>query len=251
MDSWTRTLNSALLVGLLGCAPAERIAPGIDRGPVDQLQLAGNACGPAALLTAWRCGSPSWRRLADTLPGEDERDRLRFLAYGPGREPSLSLPGRPRWTRDGINAEDLTQLAAELATDQGLPSPGRRDLFRRSDEPAAAMLRRAHRELRRSLARGHPPVLGLRRHRRDDPSWPAVETHFVTVVKVGTRSGERFPITCFDPWRGRVRNGTIALPPGPLLGAPDHPCLELDLPGGLTREASTADVIVPTVMIGR
>ena len=81
------------LLGLSCCAPladspAMREAPTPAAIPADQLAVAGNACGPAALLNAFRFGAPYWHRAADALGGDDDRERMLAMIRGPGMRPS-------------------------------------------------------------------------------------------------------------------------------------------------------------------
>ena len=82
-------------------------APNGAARPANQLDISGNACGPAALLSSFRCGNAAWQKAAVALPGEDDRAQLRHWIRYHGLRPSETLKGRTRWTTAGINVEDL------------------------------------------------------------------------------------------------------------------------------------------------
>jgi len=255
-----RLLSATLLLIAVTARAEDRWAPHAEAGPVDQKLLSGNACGPAALLTAVRCGDDKWQALATRLPGRSAKSKMRYIIRAHGLRPSASLKGRNRWSADGINAEDLTDIAGELAAIGGLPPPRNEALFRGRRESAAKLLRRTHDRLRDSLARGLPPVVGLTRHVRRDGRWQPLRNHFVTVVRVPEkldRNATEFTFTYFDPWGGRKREGTLRLPARPILAAPgrESPCLEALVPGAtIGREqvrAGETSVVVPATVIGR
>lgn len=245
-----------LLAALLMIAAAraeERRAPGIEAGPVDQLVVSGNACGPAALLASIRCGSAKWQALADRFPGPSDKAKLLYIIRAHGLKPSTSLKDRRRWTRDGINAEDLLEVARELAALGALTPPDGEALFARRSETTTQLLRRTHDRLHASLACGFPPVLSLRRYARRDGSWRVLQHHFVTVVGVPEkldRHADSFAITYFDPWGGKRDTATFRIP-----GPPDLAALELLAPHANVGKSKVrngeATALVPSMVIGR
>ena len=84
-----------------------REAAHMDAKPVDQLVVAGNACGPAALLNSFRFGNDSWRGVYDSVKGDGEREKIRTVIRDIGMRPSRHLPGRARWSRGGVSVADL------------------------------------------------------------------------------------------------------------------------------------------------
>jgi hypothetical protein len=100
-----------------------REAANKDAAPVNQLVIAGNACGPAALLSAFRFGDVNWQRAANAIPGETDRQRLRTIILREGMRPSKNLGGRPRWSKSGVNVADLCDMANELTRGHYLPRP--------------------------------------------------------------------------------------------------------------------------------
>lgn len=258
-----RSLRKLVLgvVAAVSTALADELqAPAIGAGPVNQLEIAGNACGPAALLASIRCGDARWQELGRLLPGETDRDKLRYVIQSHGLTDSASLRGRKRWSRDGINPEDLADVAGELAALRQLPAPEVRDLFRRSRETPAGHLKRIHGLLAGSLKRGLPPVLSLRRYVQRGGRWESVQSHFVTVVGVPKklpRGDASFSFTYFDPWGGRRAVGHLALPAMSLLADPSGRPTSLvalvpDADVGSRKvRAGEPTAVVPAVAIGR
>ncbi len=232
---------------------------------VDQLAIAGNACGPAALLNAYRTGNRHWQRAAESVPGATDQARLRSIILNHGGIASAHLPGRPRWSRDGINVADLCDIANELNGTNFLPLLSHEVLFMQPRESPARLLRRVHRQLEASLAKGFPPVLAIRRyvHRKGPDGtaqWVTVEGHFVTLNSLPRRLDRHalsFPVSYIDPWGGRRCEGVIAIAGGSFLASPGSPaaCLEAVFPQALVgdtrvrRGETTAIGVV--AMIGR
>jgi hypothetical protein len=238
----------------------DRWAPRADAGPVDQLDIAGNACGPAALLASFRCGDEQWRAISGKIPGSSDRSKLLYIIKAHGLQPSTSLQGRKRWTRQGINAEDLTAVAGELAAIGSMPAPRSDQLFRGRWEKPAKLLRRTHDRLRDSLKRGFPPLLSIKRYTYRNDQWQALQGHFVTVVRVPEkidRKATSFTFTYFDPWHGRKSEGTLRIPTKPVISTDGESsaCLEAHVPGAdIGRKQvrkGERSVAVPVVVIGR
>ncbi len=224
-----------LLASVLSAAAQPlREAPNPTAIPADQLTVAGNACGPAALLNAFHFGNASWQRASHALYGETDKQRIQAIIRGPGMRPSTHIVGRPRWSNKGINIADLTDIANELTRGHYLPQVSREIFFTKDRETPENLLRRTHRLLEASLKKGLPPVLSLRRYARriqdGRPQWIVLDAHFVTLTSLPRRLGKNdrsFPVHYIDPWGGKSCQGTIALPDTPVLA--DHtftsPCL--------------------------
>jgi hypothetical protein len=233
--------TNSLLIALALSATAQplREAPHPTATPADQLAVAGNACGPAALLNAFRFGSESWQRASSALPGESDAQRIRAIIQGPGMRPSAHIKGRARWSKKGVNIADLTDIANELTRGHYLPQLSQEILFTTDRETPEKLLRRAHRILATSLEKGLPPILSLRRYTRrvqnGTPQWIVLDAHFVTLTRLPRKLGKNdrsFPVSYIDPWGGKSCQGTIALPESPVLA--DHaaasPCLVAHFP---------------------
>jgi hypothetical protein len=257
-----RRIDSLLLAGLVACCSAGelRVAPNAAAAPVNQLSVSGNACGPAALLASFRTGGGSWQRAAASLAGESDRDWLRRWIRVHGLRPSTTLNGRNRWSANGINVEDLVSATNEMTAPLFLPTLGHDDLFVRPRESPDELLRRTRERLDKSLSRGIPPILSLRRFVLRNGVWTPLQGHFVTVTAVPRKLGRRetaFAFQYLDPWGGKNCEGTLALPQQPLLAPAGQtsPALEARVPAAnigkaLLRQGETG-VVVPAAVIGR
>ena len=256
-----RRIEACLIVLLGTCAAAElREAPHAAAPPVNQLCISGNACGPAALLASFRCGSDTWQKAASALPGATDREQLGQWIRRYGLRPSGTLKGRMRWTSNGVNVEDLVLAANEMNRPLYLPQLAHDDLFLRHGEKPDNLIKRTHGRLERSLTKGIPPVLSLRRFVLRKGSWIPLQGHFVTVIAVTRklpRGGQEFAFTYLDPWGGKRCEGKLCLPSHGMLAGPGQtsPCLEGEVPSAQigkdqVRRGETT-VVVPAAVIGR
>lgn len=238
----------------------DRWAPNAVVGPVNQLIVSGNACGPAALLTSFQCGDKTWQTVSEVIPGSSDRSKLLYIIRAHGLQDSASLKGRKRWTRHGINADDLEQVAGELAAMKGLPSPRSEQLFKKGRESPVKLVDRTHGRLRDSLKRGFPPVLSLKRYVFRQGQWLSIQGHFVTVVRVPEkidRKAASFTFTYFDPWQGKKHQGTFRIPAEPLISTDGQSssCLEAAVPSAnIGRKliwSGEKSFVVPVGVIGR
>ncbi|WP_193213061.1 hypothetical protein [Luteolibacter marinus] len=237
-----------------------RFAPHPDALPVDQLCISGNACGPAALLASYRNGNDAWQGAEAKLPGDSDRDQLRGWIRRYGLRPSTTLGGRMRWSRSGINVEDLAAAANETSQSLYLPRLAHGDLFQRTGESPAALLKRTRSCLEKSLAKGIPPILSLRRYVFRQGTWMPIQGHFVTVTGAprGIGPGESsFPIQYLDPIGGKSCQGLVRISDQSLLRQPGEPsaCLEAVVPASRfgIKEVRSGEisVVVPAAVIGR
>lgn len=220
-------------------APLIREAPNGSATPADQLALAGNACGPTALLNAFRFGNASWQQAAARLPGQSDRERVAAIVRTYGMRPSQHLAGKPRWSKKGVNLADLADIANEMTRGLYLPAMHREVLFLQERESSEQLLRRTHGRIATSLSRGLPPVMSLRRYVKRGTAgraaWPVLDAHFVTIKSVPAkleRGAPSFPVTYIDPWGGQIAEGWIAISSSGVLAAPGapSPCLEANFP---------------------
>lgn len=262
MFSLLRKLPRLLVLAALPCSAIadERWAPNAVTGPVNQLDIAGNACGPAALLTSFRCGSDTWMKVAENIPGTSDKSKLLYIIRAHGLRPSTSLKNRNRWSKEGINVEDLNAIAAELAGLALKPPPKLESVLRDGRESQPKLIARIHSRLRNSLKKGFPPVLSLRRYAKRNGHWQAVQSHFVTVVCVPEkvpRGASSFNFTYFDPWGGKKETGSFAIPSESILANPsgEASCLMALIPkaniGKSKIKAGEATAVVPSFLIGR
>jgi hypothetical protein len=217
-----------------------REAPNPAATPANQLLVSGNACGPTALLNAFRFGSENWQRASNAISGETDKQRIHTIIRQYGMRPSKSIIGRPRWSKKGVNLTDLCDIGNEIKQPHFLPTLGQEVLFRIPRESQEQLLLRTQRRLDASLERGFPPIVSLRRYalRKQEgkaAEWVVLDAHFVTVTAVprklegGARS---FSVSYIDPWGGKIAQGAITIPNRGLLadGAGDSPCLEVVFP---------------------
>ena len=236
-----RLLPLALSLCIAACAPDFYQAENLNAKPFNQLDLAGNACGPAALLNSCRFGKPQWRKLSETPPGLSDRERIRAIARGPAMRESSSLPGRARWSRNGINLSDLRDVANEISRPHMLPGISEETLFLKPGENQGAFLLRVRSRLASSLASGFPPILSIRRFVKRNGRWIAIQGHFVTITSVPgniASTGSSFPVKYIDPWGGNFREGTIAIHTQAFMG--DDP----------TRNPNL-EAVFPTAIVGK
>ncbi|WAC18270.1 hypothetical protein OVA24_13595 [Luteolibacter sp. SL250] len=245
-----RAGSLALLLSAAGLsAQPMREAPHPGATPVNQLAIAGNACGPAALLSAFRFGGEGWRKAADAVDGENDRQRLRKIILEIGMRPSKSLGGRPRWSKAGVNIADLCDMANEMVGGPFLPDLEYEVMVTKPNEDHADLLERVHRRLEKSLAKGFPPVVGIRRFVKRKGTWLVIEAHFVTVISIPRKlekGAAFFPVTYIDPWGGRRCEGRVAVSGRELVAADGRadpilsPSLEADFPQALVGKSRVA-----------
>lgn len=257
-----RRIEACLLLALFtSCTSTEmRLAPHPEARPVNQLSISGNACGPAALLASFRTGSDTWRKAADQIPGNTDRQQLDSWIRRYGLRPSKNLNGKLRWSHRGINVVDLVDAANEMNQREYLPQLAHDDLFLRSGESPKALLRRTRAHLEQSIAKGIPPLLSLRRFSNRSGTWTPIDGHFVTVIGVPrglAKGASAFSIRYLDPLGGKEAEGTIRIPDSSLLSTAGKPaaCLEAQVPksrfGSKNLRSGESSTVVPAAIIGR
>jgi hypothetical protein len=225
-----------------------REAPNSSAIPANQLVVSGNACGPTALLNAFRFGSPAWQRASNAIAGETDKQQIYTVIRESGMRPSASIIGRPRWSRNGVNLADLCDIGNELTRGHFLPLMSQEVLFLKPRESQKKLLARVHQRFETSLEKGLPPVVSLRRYvqrgEKGKPAeWVILDAHFVTITAVPHKldpGATSFPVTYIDPWGGKICQGSIRIPDrGVLADAPaDSPCLEAVFPEALVGKKS-------------
>ncbi len=233
-----RASSAACLVALaftsLSAGPL-REAPNLTATPADQLVVSGNACGPTALLNAFRFGNADWQRAFNNIKGTTDKERIYCLIRESGMRPSQHLAGHTRWSRKGVNIADLCDMANETTHGQMLPLVSQEVLFLKKGETPEKLLQRVRQRLDVSLSKGLPPLISLRRYVRRDGGWVVLDAHFVTLLSLPKkleRDARSFPVTYADPWGGRIRRGSIAIASRPVLSDAlgVSPCLEAVFP---------------------
>jgi len=246
-------------------APATRVAPNLAAVPVNQLCVSGNACGPASLLNAFQAGNKDWQRASDAVVGTNDKERILRIIREIGMRPSKHTPGRPRWSRRGVSLADLADMANEMTIGRFLPQIVTEVFFLKPRETPEQLLQRVHHRLDKSLAKGLPPVVSLRRYvlRSQSgaaPQWVVIEAHFVTIVSATAPAGNSarsFSVGYVDPWGGKRCEGVIAIPLDPVLAdSTGHStCVVADFPKANVGKAlvrkGEKSVLVASAALGR
>ena len=264
-----RRLLSGLLALLPGvsafAAPETREAPNLTAVPANQLVVAGNACGPAALLNAFRFGNTDWQRASDAIAGANDKERILRIIREIGMRPSKHVPGHPRWSRRGVSLADLHDMADEMTAGHYLPQFSEEVFFLKPRESPEKLLRRVHQRLEKSLAKGLPPVVSLRRYALrkssgNPPQWTVIDAHFVTLTAIPRKLDKQarsFPVSYIDPWGGKRCQGLIGIPAQPAFAdaAGNSSCLEAVFPltaVGKTRVGKSEQTLLSiSAAIGR
>ena len=265
---WRRVLGNIVLSLLGGCvlaAPAVREAPNNTSVPVNQLVVAGNACGPAALLNAFRCGSTDWQRASQELAGATDKECLLKIIREIGMRPSRHLPGHARWRRRGVSVADLRDMANEMTVGHYLPQISEEVFFPQPRETQEQLFRRVYQRLATSLTKGLPPIVSLRRHALRQPpgeaaQWVVIAAHCVTLTAMPRtldKNVRAFSVSYIDPWGGRRCNGSIGIPGSLVFAAPgaEVGCLTADFPqsevGSKEVRGGEQTVLAVAAAIGR
>ncbi len=254
---------SSFLLGLglisLAAQPLQQ-APNLAAKPANQLVVSGNACGPTALLNAFRFAGPDWQRAAKNITGETDKAQIYTIIRECGMRPSKHLKNRPRWSRKGVGIADLCDMANELTMGQFLPQLSQQVLFLKPGEAPETLLKRVYHLLDQSLSKGFPPILSLRRYVQRSGVWTILDAHFVTLTSLPARLGKNintFPVSYIDPWGGKSSAGTLGLASQPVLATTldNTPCLEAGFPqatvGRKLLKSGEQSILVLSAAMGR
>jgi len=208
--------------------------PNNTASPINQRRAYGNACGPASLLNAFQYGDQKWQKVFKAVPGTDSRSRIRYVVAAWGNKPSTHLKNTQRWKpKEGINLLDLTDMANEMRSGYYLPKIKNEVLSQKTKESRSQFLQRVHGKLAKSLKKGLPPILSIRRYAYQfsqevgQKSWWPIRAHFIVVTEIPKSipaNATSFKIRYVDPYGGFVREGKIQTNTGsfqrcPYLGA--------------------------------
>lgn len=223
-----------LIIGPHLLAQEKLSAPNTEASPINQRRAYGNGCGPASLLNAFQYGSPKWNKVFEAVPGNDSRSRIRYVVAAWGNQASRHLKGTQRWKpKEGTNLLDLTDMANEMKSGHFLPKIKQQVLSRQQVESPHHFLSRCHAIIAKSMQRGLPPIISIRRYafRHHEAvgqkSWWPIRAHFVVVTELPASlppNARSFKIRYVDPFGGFEREGTIQTETGsfdncPYLGA--------------------------------
>ncbi len=197
-------LSLGLLLLLAHCSTFEaQQAPNPDATFANQLSLATNACGPAALLNSLRAGDASYQAAAAAITGSNDEKKLRHIVLKHGAKRSHSIPTRIRWSRRGINAADLTDVVNEL-------HPAADVKFHHPSSSSTPLLQHSHQLLANSLEKGFPPIVSIRRYANGMP----LDSHFISIIAVDAiapKDAHHFGFTFIDPSGAKKLRGTITI----------------------------------------
>lgn len=200
---------------------------------IDQKNGVGNSCGPASILNAFGSGSKEWQIPFKKIPATSDRTRISSVIRSWGQVPSNTLPGRKRWEiKGGSNFVDLTVMANEMRKLHWKLPKLKSELFFATPGPKSEIsLNQAHKRLQKSLKKGFPPLLSIRRFVLRKGQWQSVHGHFVVLTAMPdklTRGTRTFPIEFVDPigaktYRAEItasdRNNTL---PSLILSCPSN-----------------------------
>ncbi len=205
-------------------------APNPKASPINQRRAYGNACGPASLLNAFQYGSKKWQKVFTAVPGNNSRTRIHYVVKVWGNKPSLHIKGVMRWNpKQGINLLDLTDMANEMRAAHFLPRIKHEILTAKPRESRQDLLRRSHSRMVKSLKKGLPPILSIRRYayqyhkNTGGKSWWPVRAHFVVVTEIPKhlpRGATSMHIKYIDPYGGFIRSGRIMTDTGDFKNSP-------------------------------
>lgn len=218
-----------LILAFFLCLPIQLSAeqnwlsiPNPTPAPINQLKMSANACGPASLLEAFQCGSEKWQFSATQITGRTQKQRMMRIILDYGRKPSAQFPKQQRWQpRAGISGIDLANMANEMRKKSWMGTVRQQLFFKPPKKNDLSHLHLTHKALSKSLNKGLPPILSVRRMAYRAPrssnqkSWLTLKRHFLVLTglpKKLTKNATSFPITYRDPWGGHEYRGVMRIP---------------------------------------
>lgn len=205
-------------------------APNAEASPINQRRAYGNGCGPASLLNAFQYGNEKWQKVFNAVPGSDSRSRIRYVVAAWGNKPSKHIRGTQRWKpKEGTNLLDLTDMANEMRAPHFLPKVKNQVLSKKSNESPSQFLLRCHSRIAKSMQRGLPPIISIRRYAYryskevGQKSWWPIRAHFVVISEIPAtlpKNATSFKIRYIDPYGGFVREGHIETNTGSFTNCP-------------------------------
>jgi hypothetical protein len=200
--------------------------------PVEKQQIvnqgkSNKACGYASILNSLFFGNSANRKVFQSLPGNTNADRIKYLEDTYGSKPSKDHGNGLRNREHGVTPNDICDIYNEIRKEHGLPPLTSSYLNRRTNETEQQLLTRVHGLLLDSLKSQEPPILSVRsavadwcptiwylldaitgqNPMRNQCGWQRLTGHFITVVGVPEKTNEdgSFCVDYLDPRDGRER----------------------------------------------
>ncbi|GAA5494344.1 hypothetical protein Rhal01_00504 [Rubritalea halochordaticola] len=246
-----RTLLSAVFLSTLTALCADEVirVPNPNAEAINQVGINKKGCGPVSQLNSYAFSSEKWRAVTDKIPGDTEGKRFVYLVKKHGMKFSRHMHGRLRWDyKSGMSSLDLLDYMNDFHAQARLPKIDLETLFIEDKESHEDLLQRTHKHLKKSLNKGFPPIMDLRRfakiRQKAGYHWRSVHGHFVVVYEIPAQlpqNAQSMTIKYIDPWGGKIRTGTLRIPSGDFFANNNNdradyklrktPCLEADFPG--------------------
>ncbi len=194
------------------------IAPNTKAKAINQISIQKYGCGPASLINAYRFGSPKWNTATTKIVGNTDKEQFDFLVKYYGKIFSRYARASMRWdSRSGINGLDLTDLANDFQTRRKLSLPKLKHTthFIKPKTDHSTLLKNTHKHLVKSLKKGFPPLISVKRFAQQGTRWRQVHGHFVVLYEIQgsiPKKATSFEIKYIDPWGGKIKTGTIKIP---------------------------------------
>jgi len=194
------------------------IVPNPGAKAINQISIQKYGCGPASLINAYRFGSPKWNTATTKIVGNTDKEQFDFMVRYYGKIFSRHARASMRWdARSGINGLDLTDLANDFQERRKLSLPKLKHTthFVKEKKDHKTLLTNTHKHLTKSLQKGFPPLISVKRFAQKGSRWRQVHGHFVVLHQIpGTLppNATSFEIKYIDPWGGKIKTGTIKIP---------------------------------------
>lgn len=198
---------SLLILMLTSCSTSSTQVLRIPKQqPLKQHELHKLACGPCAIIHAFRYASEDW-----STSGFDKKSYLQqadYITHTLGSTPSTSHTGKTKWNpQRGMSILDLTAIANTL-------SPRSIIAF-----PPPSALSAQHKILSKSLKKGFPPIISIKQqiHKKFRSQkgyyWIATKGHFVTIIRLSPNidtENQEFWFDYLDSFDGLIHRASIS-----------------------------------------
>lgn len=189
---------------------------------IPQSAIGPNACGPTALLYAFKLGRKDMREAYDKLGGSGDSEKLRSIVQTYGARESQTKYHRVRLeAKNGMAPLDLFATASDmLSTAATKAAPLLQQTMARKESEAASgsFLARIHESLKRSIANKVPvvsiivPYIGTYKPEKNMNLWSEHTGHYVVITGVPERlhpGALGFTFEYLDPATGRASQAMI------------------------------------------